>query len=281
MHDGFTAIAPFSKSCIFKPMSLRPLRLALVTSLAAVPTLAAQTAVERTVTGVVIDSVSGRVVRGAVLYFDGQRTELYAGRDGRFVIERVSAGDTLMIVRSIGYVPAQVVVPASGAVAVDVGRVVVRPVATKLDQIAVEAEAVHRYPHMETFYVRKQTGRAGEFMTPNDIERTGVRKTSELLYRSAKLDMDCPRDPVRAGDERCVARDRRGLDYKVTTTGSGMRCEKEVFVDGRLSLQAVDEIPVERIAGVEIYAGPATTPAIFGQRRCGVIAIWTKGAERD
>lgn len=235
---------------------------------------------ERTVTGLVVDSVSGRVVRDAVLYFDAQRNEVKTGRDGRFAVEHVSAGDTLLIVRSIGHVPIRLFVPPSSAASVDVGRVYLRPVATRIDQIAVEAEAVHRYPHMETFYTRKQQGRAGEFITPVEIERSAARKTSEILYRSAKLDMDCPRDPVRAGDDRCIPRDRRGLDYKVTS-GVTSRCEKEIFVDGRLSMLAVDEVPVTEIAGIEIYAGPATTPAEFGQRRCGVVAIWTKSARRD
>ena len=261
------------------------LRLAFLSSLGLLAPgfLSAQVNVvtERSVTGIVVDSVTGKVVRGAVLYLDATRAEHNTGRDGRFAIEHASIGDTVLVVRAIGYVPTFVQVPASSSASlVDVGRVTLRPVATRLDQIAVEAEAVHRFPHMEAFYLRKQQKSGGDYLTSEDIERTPVRKTSELLYRSAKLDMDCPNDPVRAGDDRCIARDRRGLDYKVTTTGNGARCEKEVFVDGKLSMQSVDEVPVDRIAGVEIYAGPATTPGTFGQRKCGVIAIWTKGAGR-
>jgi hypothetical protein len=37
----------------------------------------------------------------------------------------------------------------------------------------------------------------------------------------------------------------------------------------------VDEIPVSWIVGIEIYSGPETTPVVFGQGACGVIAIWT------
>src|SRR5437867_1555357 len=105
--------------------------------------------VERSVAGLVVDSLSGKAVRGAVLYFDASRVEHQSGRDGRFSIEHVSTSDTLLVVRSIGYVPAFVVVPPSAsASAIDLGRVMVRPVATRLDQIAVEAEAVRRDPHM-------------------------------------------------------------------------------------------------------------------------------------
>lgn len=261
-------------------MSLRWLSLAALATPSVFSTLSAQVAVERSVSGTIVDSISRRPVRGAVVYFDGQRREVIASRDGRFVIEHVSAGDTVLVVRSIGFVPQEIVVRPSSAVVVDLGTLVVRPVATRLDVIAVEAEAVNRFPHMVDFFRRKQEGKTGEFLTPDDIERSRVRNTSELLSRSAKVQMDCARDAVRSGIEGCIARDRRGLGYKVTS-GDPSRCAKEVFIDGKLSMLGVDDVPVDQIAGIEVYAGPATTPANFGQRRCGVIAIWTKGAGQN
>ena len=107
--------------------------------------------------------------------------------------------------------------------------------------------------------------------------RSASRKTSELLYRSQKLDVDCPHDPVRAGDDRCVARDRRGIGYRVFDNVTS-RCNKDIFVDGKLATVALDEIPLPWVAAIEIYSGPATTPASFGTRPCGVIAIWTTRA---
>ncbi len=235
---------------------------------------------ERTVTGVVVDSISGKTIRGARLFLDQARVEVQSGRDGRFVLEHGAMGDSLLVVHSVGYVPALLVVPPSRSAAeVDIGRVLMRQVATRLDQIAVEAEEVRVFPQLVDFYRRKQEGVPGDFFTREDIDRSAARKVSELLYRSAKLDMDCPHDPVRAGDDRCVARDRRGLDYRVTQ-GVTSRCVKDIFVDGKRSQMAVDEIPVQWVAAVEVYAGPATTPAQFGQRPCGVIAIWTTRAGR-
>jgi hypothetical protein len=236
---------------------------------------------QNTVTGVVVDSVSGKTLRSVGLYFTSRVGDDRTDRDGRFRIQRTSPSDTVLVLRTIGYVPAYVLVPSSSSAAViDIGRVALGPVATRLDRIAVEAEEVRLYPHLEDFYRRKREGIAGDFITREDIERTSVRKTSELLSRSAKVSMDCPHDAVKTGDENCLPKDRRGLraGYRVLDNNFG-GCEKEVFVDGRLSTLGVDEVPVSQIAAVEIYAGPATTPANFGQRRCGVIAIWTTGTK--
>src|SRR5439155_17455233 len=167
-------------------------------------------------------------------------------------------------------------IPASASASViDVGQVKLGPIATQLDRIAVEAEEVRRYPQLEDFYRRKHEGIAGEFITREEIQRTAVRKPSQLLYRSAKIAMDCPHDAIRSGDENCRAGNRRGMigGYR-RLDGATSACEMDLFVDGRLSTLGVDEVPVEQLAAVEIYAGPATTPANFGQRACGVIAVW-------
>ena len=58
-------------------------------------------------------------------------------------------------------------------------------------------------------------------------------------------------------------------------------CAMQVVIDGvpmppRFPLEL---LPTPReIAGIEVYSGPATTPAQFSglDRRCGLIAIWTR-----
>ena len=55
-------------------------------------------------------------------------------------------------------------------------------------------------------------------------------------------------------------------------------CEMDVWLDGKRSTMQVDDIAVPDIAAIEVYSGPATTPAAFGSGYCGVIAIWTRRA---
>src|SRR5262245_55588471 len=69
---------------------------------------------DRVVTGQVVDSLSGKPVQRAILYFTGAGAdEFRAGMDGRFRIERVQPTDTILVVRQIGYVPVRVAVPFS------------------------------------------------------------------------------------------------------------------------------------------------------------------------
>lgn len=170
------------------------------------------------------------------------------------------------------------------------GRIYLRPIATELDRITVEAEEVRLFPQLADFYRRKQEGFAGQFITREDLERSGVRRTSEALRRGPRMQLDCPVDPVKSGDQ-CVVRNQRYRDIRpantgrrpqtgdLTESGAGynlLRCEMDIFVDGQRSSLKVDEVPLDRIAAIEVYSGPATTPAAFGMSRCGVVAIWTK-----
>lgn len=254
---------------------------------------------DRIVTGVVFDSVSGEPVGSANLYFFGRRDEFSTDSYGRFRITGVHRHDSVLVVRRIGYVPAHVAVPyAADQLAVNLGAVRVRAAATRLDQIEVEAEEVTRYPHLEDFYRRKQAGRPGAFITREDIARTGARKTTEMLARTTKIEMDCFTQQL--GSDQCIARSRRGrqiqrmfsdaamqrrraqgvVDEQDTTgTYASMdRCQMEVWIDGVRSTLGADEVPLSWIAAIEVYTGLAQTPAAFGHGQCGVIAIWTTRA---
>lgn len=252
----------------------------------------------RVVNGVVFDSVGQRPLGGAVLYFQGRRDEIRTESDGRFHLAEVRPEDSVLVVRRIGYVPVRVsIAPDPATVAVDLGLVRMRPVATRLDRIAVEAEEVERFPLLAGFYRRKQAGRVGFFATREEIDRTGARKVSEVLARAPRIEMDCPQATL--GDDRCTTRSRRARNIiRVPAPPQGGRrtpvplstvdeadtaeydlnldrCEMETWVDGIRTSLKVDEIPLNSIAGIEVYNGLATTPPEFGAGRCGVVAIWT------
>lgn len=233
---------------------------------------------ERIISGQVMDSLSGRPIQRAVLYFEGAGNEEFrSGTDGRFRIERVRPTDTIMVVRQIGFVPVRVPVPFSmSAIEIDVGSVRLRAVATKLDAIAVEAEQVRRYPHLDDFFRRRQLGLAGFFMAPDEITRASARKTSNLVERSVKVKTECNDNGrwQKGAAFDCTALNRRPQG----AAGMGVeQCELDVWVDGQRSTLRVDDIPVRTIVGLEVYSGAATTPAAFGSGHCGVVAIWTNG----
>ncbi len=248
---------------------------------------------ERVIRGLVVDSVSKNPIRGVLMYFDGRRDEYTSGSEGQFRIAGVRRSDTVVVLRRIGYVPLRVQIPEiESLLAIDMGALLLKPVATKLDQIAVEAEEVSRYPLLAAFYRRKQNSIGGAFITREDIDRSAARSTSDMLRRMGKLEMDCTAE--RQGADNCLARNRRGRFPRPNAVTSGTRragvvipedtatmdlgmdrCEMEIYVDGLRSTMKVDEVPLHWIAGIEVYSGLATTTPGLGNGRCGVIAIWT------
>jgi outer membrane cobalamin receptor len=113
------------------------------------------------------------------------------------------------------------------------------------------------------FHVRP----ARAFITRDDIERRGPFRVSDLLG------------------------DRGWLEYAdghgVAVVNRRTQSEPAVYLDGhRLveeckhgAAEAVNLVHPGDVEGIEIYSGPATTPAEFSgsTARCGVIAIWTRG----
>jgi hypothetical protein len=246
---------------------------------------------ERAVFGQVLDSVSGQPLQGTSAYFTTSRLEAHTNADGFFVLHGDEKRDSVIVVRRIGYVPRTIIVsPLTRMPTVDAGIVYLRPVATKLDEIAVVTEEVRRYPQLDGFYVRRaHLSGLGHFFTREIIQRTGASRASDVLRRSTKVYMDCNR---RTPIGECAPASNRSREMRIrlrpadtTYTQEELgaafmvevsRCRMEVWVDGvRSPFNDVDEIPVSWIVGIEIYSGPETTPVEFGQGSCGVIAIWT------
>jgi hypothetical protein len=266
---------------------MRSIRLAIAAILAA-SALGAQ---ERVVFGQVIDSVSAQPLGGVSTYFTTNRLEYHTGADGQFTLHGDLTRDSVLVVRRIGYVPRTVVVSELARLPiVDVGLVYLRPVATVLDKIAVVTEEVRRYPQLMGFYDRKANlSGLGHFFTRESIERSAAARTSDVLRKSPKVEMECNRASS-AGE--CAATSRRAREmrfrlqpqdstYASQELGLGYlmeqsRCRMDLWVDGvRSPVFDVDDIPVTWILGIEIYSGPESTPVVFGQGACGVIAIWT------
>ncbi|MSR07912.1 MAG: hypothetical protein EXR93_12755 [Gemmatimonadetes bacterium] len=143
--------------------------------------------------------------------------------------------------RRIGFVPSTFPVHlAPGAKVSDVGYLQLRQVATKLDQIAVEAEQVRRFPQLEGFYARKDAMHGlGHYLTRDDVERIPAARTSDVLRHSMKLEIECGKIP----GAQCYAASRRARETRLSRAprdstsiedisssfGTG-RCRMEVWV---------------------------------------------------
>lgn len=213
----------------------------------------------RVVSGVVVDSVTQRVLADAEAYFGPGRAAGESGPDGRFAVSALAA-DSVLVVRRIGYVPVRLRIrPSVSAALIDVGTIALRPVATRLDRIAVEAEEVNRYPELADFYRRKKSY-PGAFVTPEQLER--VSKPTDALRMVPSVMVVCPRSGFQCG---------------VAGRRAGARCAMALFVDGILQNNMVlDDVPVTEIAGIEVYTGLGSTPAYFSKNSCGSVVVWTR-----
>lgn len=243
---------------------------------------AGQAPLDRLITGRVVDSLSRRGLAGAEVYRELGRVTIPTDGNGWFRFVGRGPLDTVLVVRRIGYVPKRFVMHPSATAEVDVGAILLKAAATPLDRITVEAEEVRFYPNLEGFYRRKGLGLAGFYLTREEIGRASARRTSHLVERTVKVKTQC--------NDTGNARWQKGAPFDCTARNSrpqgasGMtleHCEMGVWVDGERSTMQVDDIPVKSVVALEVYSGPATTPAIFGSGHCGVVAIWTAGGTPD
>lgn len=233
--------------------------------LTSVPRLAAQ---DITFVGVVVDSLTGSAVPGALVTAVEQTIEALTDQDGRFVLRGVRSGDLTISVHRIGYRAgaARFQLSATRRVRVDLGAIALAPLPMELSPVIVEGEDVSQRLRDVGFLRRRRT-EVGTFITRKDIEQQNPTRTSELFRR-------VPGFRVLADGSvsslRGIPSIRRGFSL----------CEVAYYIDGlHAAAPDVDVVIPTAISGIEIYTGSATIPPAFrgfGNPKCGVVVIWTR-----
>ncbi len=232
-----------------------------------------------TVTGVVVDSVTGQPVVGAGISINGQMAAI-TGEDGAFRATGFTGewGVNRLLVRRIGYAPVSAHLwIAEQRPAVDL-EFKLLPLAVPLEEVVVEGDrTIYAFGRMRGFYRRRTEGQ-GHYFTASDIERRRPRFVTDMLRF-------VPGVYVRPGP---LGRNV----IEVMGRSSILRgCEFLVFLDGALMVggaaggglaggtSPLDMVVLpEYVAGMEIYTRPAQLPARFNVTgsACGAIVIWTK-----
>lgn len=185
---------------------------------------------------------------------------------GRFRIPAACAGPTLLSARRIGYTATtwNVMVPSGGSLRVDITLV---PVAHTLEPVMVRARETPGAVRLRDFYTRRQRN-PGYFLTREDLEPYDHGVLSDALRSRVP--------GVQVASSSGLVRSRIRL--------RGQRCAPMVWLDG-MSTPAgefdLDALQPSSLMGIEIYSGPATTPAEFrtpfGRDACGgVIVVWSR-----
>ena len=133
---------------------------------------------------------------------------------------------------------------------------------------------------MADFWARRMTG-VGAFITRADIERRRPHQPSDLLrtVTGVKVVMGesgFDRATISMGRNTLLSRSGR-------TAGATLAndCKVSYYVDGSSVPSGtfhMDDMSALLIEAIEVYRGPAETPARLRQRdtACGVIVIWTR-----
>lgn len=210
-----------------------------------------------TLSGVVIGQDRSAVPSAEVTVSQNGRTLEVAitNEGGNFKIENLSAGQTSILARRLGYKPRSAILNIDGsearvmieitleAVPVDAGSVVVTGSSNKLSQ----------------FYDARRHNGFGQFFDREQIEKRHIRFPSELLRTVSGASV---RPSSRFGN-------------LVRLRG----CRPKIWLDRvPLDVELDDVTTPEEIAGIEIYpSSPAVPPQYMDSRGCGVIVVWTRG----
>ena len=217
----------------------------------------------------------GQVVEESGLPLSYANVQLNEGRrfvsddSGRFQLPYAATGKARLVVRRIGFAPAEVILQSLPDTAL---RVRLKPIPRELAGIIVTGGSAFPSLDVHGFYQRLQDVNRGinhgYFITPEDMER---RKPNWILQMADGL----PSVYVRRGP--------RPMNDVIE---GAMGCKMTVYIDniritGKLygKDDFVNEMaPPNHVAAMEIYPRGVTAPPQYQPLNgtCGVVLIWTK-----
>ena len=209
----------------------------------------------------------------------GTDATVLTGRNGRFHLDSLSAGQHVLEVRLLGYLAIQRPVEIEAGGTLDV-QVVLMSAPIPLKAVEVQAERA-LLPAMRRFEERRAHGN-GHYMNRQEIERLQPRVITDVLRRVPGVQIQPVNGPFGANEMVRMAR---------TTGVMGARTCPVLFylngtpfpVTGDFSINQY--VAPEDVIAIEVYAGMSQIPPEFQANllnaRCGVIAIWTREGNED
>jgi hypothetical protein len=201
-------------------------------------------------------------VVGATVTLLGSRSRVTSDSAGRFEHAGLRVGAHVLQIHAPGFASASLMLDlAEAEVATPVVALDSAPASQLLPEVSVSAPRPmgRRYADFER---RRATGR-GSFLTSEDFEKRGASTLIDMLRTLRGVRTDCS-----------------GFQCQVRMARSVGGCEPQYWVDGTISNAFGPNTPVRDIRALEVYVGPAETPAEFtgANSSCGTIVIWTKSA---
>lgn len=205
-----------------------------------------------------------------VLVYGSDGREHSDGR-GHFVLTALPSGTYTLEARHVGFAPQRVIVDLSSHQTTSVTLTMYKPVAV-LSIMHVYGKKRSLQRDLTGFLERQHKG-LGYFLTRHDIEQKHAFHFTDLFREIPGVRV------IRSGfgHQILLAGDRNNLGLN----GLGYTpCPPAIYVDGVHIEQSEEDdmdfvIPIDDIAAMEIYRGPATAPSQYSEGKCGSIVIWT------
>jgi hypothetical protein len=225
-------------------------------------------------TGTLIDTLSGKPLSGAEIFFVTDPAGQKSGKDGRFSVKRRDGQGTTLIFRKSGYVPIRAVASETG----DLGTLYLRPIKGDSDVVAVDAFDMLVYPGLASFYRRKRELTQAYFFTPEEVARGG-RTVSDVIRRNRALSGLCLKQAT--GDLDCGVSAKRGTTYSGFRSGEEAPCAVINYVDGKRTESDLDDLQISDVLAIEAYPLISMTPREFQDGRCGAVVVWLGSNQRE
>jgi hypothetical protein len=244
--------------------------------------------------GVVVTDSTERPIAAAEVSIPEIGKTATTNEKGAFRVDGIPSGTHKIVIRRIGFGPAETTLSFSANQIVE-RRVVLGRVVT-LEPVRVTETAFER--KMAEFEENRRIG-LGHFYTRAELAKVEGRRMSEVLAQSPGLGIirgrgsqgwvmsrraipPCP-DP---SDIVCMR--QSGIYFPERfeqAQGILPSCYAQVYIDDVLMNPTnptepfdINTLAPERIEAVEWYAGPSQTPLKYSRReaKCGVLAIWMR-----
>ncbi len=228
-----------------------------------------------TITGTVREEETSRPVPRAAVVVN-EVTVAVTADDGTFRADAVdvyAAGNELEV-HMLGYETVAQTFPVSESQSEVTAQVFLDRVPTELDPVVVESEQPPA--HLREFE-RRRKAELGRYITAEEIERLNPPAATDILRRVPGV--------VVTGEALT------GTNVRFFRSGGFCVEAPLIFLDGVYTPNLIIDAALapERIAGIELYSGPASIPLEFNvpgsgltggtRAACGVIAFWTKAPE--
>jgi len=210
-----------------------------------------------------ISDSTGDPIPGVEVVIEKLKSRVESDREGRFVLAGIPWGVQTAVIRKIGFRPVRLrlIVAADDTLRTDI-----RLEHTVVELPPVEVTASTVPPGMEDFARRRLAG-FRRFIDAKQLRQADHRRLSDLL--------------TGVNGVRSVS---RGLRTYLVSSRSN--CPLAVWLDGiqifspglRRTPPDINDFSTYQLEAVEIYSGPAETPAELSGvgAGCGAIALWTR-----